>query len=280
MADKNSKSRVITKKAVPSTFSSKSERDIAMDFASSVYKRFENLIKATVLFGSQAKNTATPGSDIDIIIVVDDASVDWDLELIAWYREELDKIVSSHQSSRELHVNTIKLTTWWQDLMNGDPVVLNMLRYGEPLIDIGGFFKPIKSLLIQGKIHATPEAVYIALQRSPAHLARSKASQLTAIEGVYWCMVDAAQAALMTAGMLPPSPEHIPQLLKETFVDRNIIKSELVSWYRETYALHKAVSHGQVTRLKGGDIDVWQDRAETFLKTMTTIIDKLIEAKK
>lgn len=272
-------SRVI-KKTQPSAFSSKSERDIAMDFASSVHKRFESLIKATVLFGSQAKHTATPSSDIDIIIVVDDASVEWDLELIAWYREELAKLVASHQSSRELHINTVKLTTWWQDLMNGDPVVLNMIRYGEPLIDIGGFFKPIKALLLAGKIHATPEAVYMALQRSPAHLARSKAAQLSAVEGIYWCMVDAAQAALMTAGMLPPSPEHIPMLLKETFSDKNIIKPELVSWYREIYALHKAIAHGQVAHIKGADIDVWQAKAETFLRTLTSVIDRLIEAKK
>jgi predicted nucleotidyltransferase/uncharacterized protein (UPF0332 family) len=273
-------SKQIVRKAQPATFSAKSERDLAMDFASSVHKRFESLIKATVLFGSQAKHTATPSSDIDIIIVVDDASVQWDLELIAWYREELAKLVSAHQSSRELHVNTVKLTTWWQDLMNGDPVVLNMIRYGEPLIDIGGFFKPIKSLLIQGKIHATPEAVYMALQRSPSHLSRSKAAQLSAVEGVYWCMVDAAQAALMTAGMLPPSPEHIPLLLKETFADKNIIKQELVSWYRDIYGIHKAIAHGQVTHVKGADIDNWQVRAETFLRSMTSIIDHLIEAKK
>ena len=177
-------------------------------------------------------------SDIDIIIVIDDASVNWDLELVAWYREELGSFVAhDHQFARELHINTVKLTTWWHDLLYGDPVILNILRYGEALLDVGGFFKPLKVLLLQGKIHATPEAVYTALQRAPAHLARSMAAEIGAMEGVYWTMVDSAQAALMTAGQLPPSPEHVAALLKETFVDKGVLKMELVSWYRDIFAL-------------------------------------------
>lgn len=266
-------------KPAPRQFGVRNERDIALAFASSVHKKFTSLIKATVLFGSQAKKTATPSSDIDMVILVDDASVNWDLELIAWYREELGKLVAQSKYAQDLHVNTIKLTTWWQDLMNGDPVVLNIIRYGEPLIDFAGFFKPLKVLLQQGKIHSTPEAVYNALQRAPMHLTRSRMSELGAIEGVYWTLVDSAQAALITAGQLPPSPEHITTMLKENFVDKGMLKMEAVYWYRDCFALHKAILHGHVTNLKGADIDVWQQRAEQFMKKMTEIIDHLLSAK-
>ena len=258
----------------------RNERDIAMNFAIDVQKKFDNMIKAIVLFGSQAKQTAKPGSDIDIIIVIDDASVEWDLELVSWYREELGKLVARHQFARELHINTVKLTTWWHDLLYGDPVILNILRYGDALLDVGGFFKPLKVLLLQGKIHATPEAVYTALQRAPAHLARSMAAEMGAMEGVYWTMVDSAQAALMTAGQLPPSPEHVAAMLKETFVDKGVLKMELVGWYRDIFALYKGIAHGQVTRIKGADIDMWQARAEEFMKRMTSVINDLIDAKR
>jgi len=141
----------------------KSEKDIAMDFSLQVHKKFDRLIKASILFGSQSKGTASATSDIDIILVVDDASVNWDIELISWYREELAKIIAASKYKQELHINTIKLTTWWQDLLYGEPVVINIIRYGEVLIDIGGFFNPLKALLIQGKIRSTPEAVYASL---------------------------------------------------------------------------------------------------------------------
>ncbi len=256
------------------------EREIAMDFAMKVHERFDRLIKATVLFGSQAKNTASSSSDIDIIVIIDDAAIAWDLELVAWYREELGKMISTATYSQELHVNTVKLTTWWQDLMEGDPVVINILRYGEVLIDAGGFFNPLKILLQQGKIKATVEAVYTSLQRAPAHLARSKAAKLGCIEGIYWAMVDAAQAALMTAGKLPPSPEHIPLLLKETFIDTGMCKVDYAVAIRDIHALHKRISHGDLHEIKGADIDRWHDAAQGFLSEMTRLIDIIIEKSK
>ncbi len=258
----------------------KSEKDSAMDFAIKVHRKFDKMIKASILFGSQAKNTAGAGSDVDIIIIIDDASIEWDLELISWYREELGKLISASDYGGDLHINTIKLTTWWQDLVKGDPVVLNILRYGEALIDSGGFFNPLKSLMIQGKMHSTPEAVYAALQRAPGHLARSKMAILGAIEGVYWTMVDSAQAALIMNGQLPPSPEHIALMLKENFVDKGMMKIDQVKAFRDIYILHKGISHGDVRYVKGQDIDFWQNIAESFLSDVTKIIDRLIESKK
>ncbi len=252
------------------------EKEIAMDFAVKVHQKFDRLVKATILFGSQAKNTASPSSDIDIIIIVDDASLTWDLELIAWYREELGKLIKNLNYAKELHINTIKLTTWWQDLMRGDPVIINILRYGEPLIDSGGFFIPLKMLMQTGKIKSTHEAVYAALQRAPAHLVRSRIAQLNAVEGLYWCMVDAAQAALMLAGKLPPSPEHIPALLHESFVATNVLKPKYIDWLRELYALHKGILHGSIHAVKGQEIDIWYQRSEEFLGAMTAVIDQIL----
>lgn len=256
----------------------KSEKDVAMDFALQVHRKFDRLIKASILFGSQAKGTASADSDIDIIIIVDDASVNWDIELIAWYREELAKIIAASKYRQELHINTIKLTTWWQDLLYGEPVVINIIRYGEVLIDIGGFFNPLKALLAQGKIRSTPEAVYASLQRAPMHLARSKNAQLGAVEGVYWTFIDAAQASLMTAGKMPPSPEHIPFMLKQTFVDKNMMSMEYVNDIKNLYAIHKGIIHGQIFDIKGSDIDAWQVRAEKFLQETTKLISRMIES--
>jgi len=283
MAKKASKKKVkktTTSKKVSKKRTFMTDKDKAMDFAVQVHRRFENIIKASILFGSQAKGTAEPESDIDIILVVDDAAIDWDMELVAWYREELAKLIAGNDYGKNLHVNTVKLTTWWDDLMHGDPVVINVIRYGQALIDIGGFFNPIKALLLKGKIHATPEAVYAALQRAPYHLARSEYAQRNAIEGVYWTMVDSAQAALITLGKLPPSPEHVPAMLQDIFVTRKLLKPEFVEWFTEIYRLHKAIDRGHDIKVKGFEIDSWQERAGFFMKRMTEIIDMLLEAKK
>ena len=126
---KSKKISKVNMKNIP-TLKIKKESEIALDFATKVYKKFDKAIKSIILFGSTVKQTAVAGSDIDIIIVIDDVSIKWDRELIAWYREELDKILKLNPYPKSLHINTIKLSTWWEDLIKGDPVIINILRYG------------------------------------------------------------------------------------------------------------------------------------------------------
>ena len=252
------------------------EKAIASDFATKAYKKFDKLIKSIVLFGSQVKQTATSTSDIDIIIIVDDSSIRFDQELVAWYREELGKLIQANPYKQELHINTIKLTTWWQDLMRGDPVVINILRYGETLLDFGGFFNPIKALLQDGKVTSTPEAIFTCLQRAPSHMARTRGAKLSSIEGLYWACVDSAHAALMAAKLSPPSPEHVPIMLKERFVDNKMLDMKYVVWYRDLHLLHRGIVHGEITQLKGQDIDDWQKRTDEFFKVMLELVNKLI----
>ncbi|MBU2503717.1 MAG: nucleotidyltransferase domain-containing protein [Nanoarchaeota archaeon] len=259
------------------TLNLKKESEIAMDFATKIYQRFDKIVKSVILFGSTAKQSQVAGSDIDIIILLDDVSINWDQELVAWYREELEKLIKKNPYQESLHINTVKLSTWWEDLMRGDPVVINILRYGEAMIDFAGFFNPLKALLIAGKIKSTPEAIYSALQRAPQHIARSKMAELSSIDGLFWSMVDSSHAALIAAHVSPASPEHIPADLKENFVNSGKLKMKYVVWYRDLLVLHKKIAHGDLRELKGVEIDEWQDRAEEFLNVMATLVRELVE---
>jgi len=254
----------------------KTEHDIAMDFATKVYKKFDKAIKSIVLFGSVVKEDSVAGSDIDVVIIVDDVSVTWDQELVAWYREELDKILRRNPYEQSLHINTVKLSTWWDDLIKGDPVVINILRYGEAMLDYGGFFEPLKRLLLLGKIRPSAEAIYISLQRAPMHLARSRQAELNAIEGLYWAMVDASHAALIAINVLPPSPEHLAVDLREHLVNSGRLKPKYVQWFKEVLILHKKISHGQIKDLRGIEIDTWQERTKEFIDVMAQLVNDIV----
>ncbi|MEI7718994.1 MAG: nucleotidyltransferase domain-containing protein [archaeon] len=253
------------------------DRDIALDFATKSYKKFEQAIKAIILFGSSAKQETKPESDIDVIVIIDDVSIMWDEELIATYREELGKIIQANPYIKPLHINTVKLSTWWQDLISGDPVVLNVLRYGEALIDHGGFFIPQKALLQAGKIRPTPEAIYNLLQRVPNHLGRARASLFGAIDGYYWACVDSAHAALMSANLMPPSPEHVAEMMDEHFVKTKMISSKLVDIYSEIHALMKEITYGKVSIITGKKIDELRDNTDLFVDEMAKLSEKLIK---
>ncbi len=274
---KKTKSGKTNQKKKYPTLDLRNEREIAMDFATKVYQKFDKIVKSIVLFGSSIKQNSTSTSDVDIIIVIDDAAIQWDQELIAWYREELGKLIAVNPYKKELHITTVRITTWWDDMMKGDPVIINVLRYGEALIDFGGFFNPLKILLEQGRIKPTPEAIYTALQRAPDHFRRSKIAELNTIEGLFWAMVDSAQAALMSNHIMPPSPEHIPILLKETFVDIKKLKMDYVIWYRDLYVFHRKIIHGEVRDVKGSEVDEWQKRTDDFIRVMTQLVKESIE---
>lgn len=279
---KSTKKSFEKKKNIPNkdllpTLNLKTETDVAMDFAVKAYKKFDKIIKSVILFGSTVKKNTTKGSDIDIVIIIDDVTIKWDYELIAWYREELEKLIRGNPYSGELHINTIKLSLWWEDLMRGEPIVLNILRYGEAMVDFAGFFNPLKHLLINGKIKSTPEAIYNCLQRAPEHLARSKLAELNAIEGLYWAMVDSAHGALIAARVSPPSPEHIAGALKENFVDSGKLKMKYVLMFRDLAELFKKIEHKEITNLEGIRIDEWQQRTEEFMNVMVDLVKNIIQ---
>ena len=253
---------------------------IAFDFATKVYKKFKEVIKSIVLFGSVAKHSAAAKSDIDIVILIDDSTIQWDSELIAWYREELAKLVAAQTYKKKLHINTVTLTTFWEELKAGEPVAINILRYGETLIDFGGFFDPLKVLLAKGKIRPTPEAVYTTLRRSPNHISRAYFNILAAIESLYWSMVDSSHAALMAANQIPPSPEHIAEMLDIIFVKHNKLNKKYVSWYKEMYELAHEISRGNIKKIKGKEVDMHINKVEEFEKVMTKITNDLIKHEK
>ena len=255
------------------------EREIALDFATKTYNEFKETVKAIILFGSSARQESNLDSDIDIIVIIDDVSINWDEELIATYREELGKIIQTNPYRKSLHVNTVKLSTWWQDMMTGDPVVMNILRYGDALIDHGGFFIPQKSLLLAGKIRATPEAIYNLLQRAPVHLSRARNSLLGVVDGLYWACVDSAHAAIMAAKLNSPSPEQIEQILKDEFVKKGLLKSSYADFYGEIFKLSKEIVYGKLTDVPGKQIDELKQKTDEFIGVMSDIVRRLVMEK-
>lgn len=264
----------------PETIKIVRERDIALDFGLKVYEKFDQLIKSIILFGSVPKKKSGPKSDIDIIIIIDDVSVRWDEELISWYREELGKIISSNPYRKPLHVNSVKLSTWWADIMRGDPVVLNVLRYGEAVIDYGGFFSPLKVLLKEGKIKSTPEAIFTLLERAPMHLRRAYQSLLNAVDGIYWAFVDSAHSLMIAYGISPPSPEDIGDILYEEFTKKKMLDKKFVNYYDEIFSVAKEIIHGKNREISGENIDEWAQKANKFIQEMTRLIKNRIEEMK
>jgi predicted nucleotidyltransferase len=81
MKKKEMKKKTSKKKVMKRTLDLKNDREIAMDFGVKLYQKFDKMIKSIVLFGSSVKNTATSSSDVDLVVIIDDAAIQWDQNL-------------------------------------------------------------------------------------------------------------------------------------------------------------------------------------------------------
>ena len=119
--------------------------ETARKFAKIMYKEFGNFLSALVMFGSSATGTRSPKGDLDILVVLDDVRIKFSRELVETYRIITEKAVSEVDPKR-LHIQSMRLTQFWEYIRSGDPVAINILRSGLALVDTG-FFDPLQVLL-------------------------------------------------------------------------------------------------------------------------------------
>ncbi|MFH1399835.1 MAG: nucleotidyltransferase domain-containing protein [Candidatus Woesearchaeota archaeon] len=250
---------------------SKEELALAYKFTSAIYKEFGEFVRAVVLFGSAARQQQTDKSDIDILIIVDDVSIILSAEVAEAYRIIIEKAVV--EISPKLHVTTLKLSSFWQYIRAGDPIGVNILREGLPLMDTG-FIRPLQLLLKQGRIRPSAESIWNYFTRAPDTLHNSKWHLLQASMDLYWAVIDAAHAALMKLDEVPPSPEHVADLIEERMVKPKLVDKKYAQIMSNFYKLSKMIIYREIKEISGSEYDRYYKDAYDFVSEMKKFIEK------
>ena len=222
---------------------------IAQRFAQELKNELGDFMISAVAFGSSVRRETTAESDIDVLIISDDASFVINEPLVEGYRIIVEKLIG--KISTKLHVTSMTFTSFWEYAKAGDPVVVNILRDGVALIDIG-FFEPLQRLLKMGRIRPSEESVWRYFGRSPRTLLNSRWHVLQATLDLYWAVIDAAHAALMRRNEIPPTPEHVADLLERVYVKPKLLEPKYVETMRRFYKLSKMITHREIREV-GGD---------------------------
>ncbi|NQV08251.1 hypothetical protein HQ529_00175 [Candidatus Woesearchaeota archaeon] len=246
----------------------KEELDIAYEFSKRLYKEFGTFLKAVVLFGSTARRKSKT-NDIDIMVVVDDITTYLGSDIVETYRIITEKIVAD--VSIRIHVTSIKFTSFWQYIRAADPIGINILRDGVALIDTG-FFTPMQVLLFQGRIRPTYESIWTYFERAPRTLDNAKWHIMQATLDLYWAVIDSAHAALMRVGEIPPSPNHVAEMIDSKLVKENHIQRRYSTIMSDFYTLSKKITHREIKEVKGKDFDKYFKDAEEFVNEMKKFI--------
>jgi predicted nucleotidyltransferase/uncharacterized protein (UPF0332 family) len=249
----------------------KEDLDIAYSFAKQMYDEFGTFLKGVILFGSLSKRTEKEGSDIDILCIVDDVSIQMTPEIIETYRIITEKIIT--KTSLKLHITSLKFTTFYEYVVAGDPIAINMLRDGTALIDTG-FFLPLKAMLLQGRIRPTKESIWAYYSKAPIIITNSQNLILQATIDLYWAVIDSAHAALMFIDEIPPSPEHISEMFQKKLVAKGEIEIRYAHILRDFYTLAKSIMHKDIVKISGTEYDKYKTYAEEFVKRVSEFIKK------
>jgi len=233
-------------------------------------------MRSFVLFGSTARGTAkvmgedTIGnSDIDVLVIINDLSNVLTQELIETYRIIVTDAAAA--ISKRFHIQTQKLTTFWDGVRLGDAVMVNMLRDGVALYDMG-IFVPVQHLLLQGKVRPTKEAVWGYYTRAPLAIDSAKNHLLAATYDLYWACMDASHAALMALGHTPLTPEKVPEMLDAFMVKRHILEPQFAQRMQFFYTLAKKINHREVQEIKGEEYARYVTDAEEYIDRMRKIV--------
>lgn len=250
-----------------------------------VLKKFEKYILSYVLAGSLTQGKATPTSDIDVWIVIDDTDVKKMTR--AELKDKLRAIIigmgieagEMTGIKNKLNIQVYILTDFWDSLKEANPIIFTLLRDGVPFYD-RGIFMPWKQLLRMGRIKPSREAIDLFMSTGEQSISRVKLRlKEMGMEDTFYAILTPTQAAIMLYGLPPPTPRETPEVLEEIFVNKEkLLEKEYVDILRKNVELRKKIEHGDKKELSGTELDEYIKNADKYLKRIRELF-KDIEAK-
>jgi predicted nucleotidyltransferase/uncharacterized protein (UPF0332 family) len=249
---------------------------------SMVIKKFDKYILSYVLMGSLTRGKATPQSDIDVWIIIDDTDVkkmtraelkDKLRAIIAGMAIEAGEMTGiKNKLSCQVHI----LTDVWDSLKEANPIVFTFLRDGVPFYD-RGIFMPWKQLLKMGRIKPSREAIELFMSTGEQSIKRIKMKlKDMGMEDIFYAILTPSQAAIMLYGLPPPTPRETPDVMEEVFVKKEkLLKKEFIDILRANVKLHKDIEYGIKKEVTGTELDVYINNSERYLKEVKGLFTKI-----
>jgi uncharacterized protein (UPF0332 family)/predicted nucleotidyltransferase len=253
---------------------------------SMVLKKFEKYIVSYVLAGSLVQGKATPQSDIDVCIIIDDTDVKKMTR--AELKDKLRAIIigmgidagKMTGIENKINIQVWILTDFWEGIKEANPVFFTFLRDGIPLYD-RGIFMPWKLLLQMGRIKPSPEAIDMFMSTGDQILERVKYKlKEIGMEDTFLAILTPSQAALMLYGIPPPTPRETPEVMEEVFVKKEkLLEKEFIEILRRNIMVRKEVEHGTKKSVSGSEVDDLVKDAEKYLKRLTELFKEIQKRK-
>lgn len=243
---------------------------LAREFSKGILQELKELVRSIVIFGSNTNSTLTKTSDIDLMIVLDNVSVYVSPELRESYHIIVNKLVEN--ISPKFHIMTVNLSDFWDMSRKGDPIMVNILRFGVALFD-RDLVTPMQYLLEIGKIKPTRESLFNYKARGETLLEENKRHLELAFLDLYYGVVDSTHAILMLEKITPPSPKEMPELFKK-YYGKDKVLSKFVDVIDKFYLLSKNIEYKKDITIDGKTYDLYYKLANEYITTISKEIKR------
>jgi predicted nucleotidyltransferase len=229
--------------------------------------KYTSAIKSLVLFGSAARGEENENSDIDVLVIVDDT------DSVPFERVE-KSLLRLDKTSDKISLEVIRLVDFWNGVRLGSPVIINMIRDGDPIHDTG-MFHPLKRLLEMGAITPSIEMIERYRDRVPKRIERIKGNKMIMVfEDCFYAFVESASVPIILSGLIPPKPEDTSKVLR-SIMRKLKIKGINIKNLDEIMKLRKKFKYKKIEEVTGIDLDIWLSKAEGFIKEMNDLSLKI-----
>lgn len=257
----------------------KRQLDLANKYKDAVLKKYKNLTKSVVLFGSLVRGDFHEKSDIDILVVIDDTLSRFTPEMKDRFDDELYDIAKRINESITVQP-AWTLTEFWDMARIGHPLLYTIVRDGWALYDTG-FFIPVRKLLELGKIPTTLEAVEKFMETAPQKINRVETAKMYMVaEDLYYAMLNSSQAVLMYMGQNPPSPKHTPAEVDEHLVKTQLLERNYLEDLAAVIEFRKKTEHKEIKDISGVELDEFIQKSKQFVSRMEQLLLQLQKKKK
>ena len=232
----------------------------SVKFMNEIRKRFGEIVKSVLIFGSAARGDIKPSSDVDVWVILDDTALKTSIDL----NRIKEEILIVAENLKDLHVQITYLTEFWQWVRIGSPELVNFLRYGLVLYDTG-FVKPVQRMLQLGLLPPSEEVIRLKTKASEIRLEKIKGDLKSMIFDLRYCASDIIQAVVMHYYKTQPDPKEIPKYL-EKMVEEGKVEKEFLEKWKEIDKLWKDIDHQIVKEVNG-----------EYLQKALTLTQEIIE---
>jgi predicted nucleotidyltransferase len=211
-------------------------------FSAVARQKLGNMVKSVALIGSLARGDFKPGSDIDMLVILDDTQRDIPEELKDKMLAMLNEIAKGIDKKATVQAHTV--TEMFQFAKEGDNIIYNFLRHMKIIYD-GGILKPMRKLLAAGEIKPTKESIMRSMEGADFYMKKVDEYLEWILERYYRAITWGGNAFLMSMNEQPASVPELPIVLKK-YADQGATSPEVPLIAAEVIKLFKEVEHKEV----------------------------------